>query len=68
MSDLVENPEDRFSQNEAHFNGALLTAYLYVAMYHCYHTKKERTDPGLLLGPSGLATLPEAREMTKEVT
>ena len=34
------------------FNGALLTAYLYVAMYHCYHTKKERTDPGLLLGPS----------------
>ena len=46
--------QNRFkgSHRDKDFDGALLTAYLYVAMYHCYHTKKERTDPGLLLGAS----------------
>ena len=31
---------------KSRFNGALLTAYLYLLNPYCYRTKKERTDPG----------------------
>ena len=34
MLDLVENPEDRFSQNEAHFMNAALQLYMTILVQH----------------------------------